>query len=205
LAKSSSETFLAGSADGRVFTFETASAKAIPLEGDGHTNFVSGLATSDAGTFSVGFDDKLREVDVSSNSFTYVPHNTSLSFLTVISRPAALATSSQPKAIAVASDSTVFIAEAQGVEAIRSNQKVHELKTSFTTSMVAARDSVVAVGGEDQKVRLYSWDGTTLRETNTLEGNRGIISALAFSPDGKYLVSGDVSLSPPSSHEMELT
>ena len=42
-------------------------------------------------------------------------------------------------------------------------------------------------------MRLYSWDGKALSEKATLEGNKGTVSALAFSPDGKLLASGDVS------------
>ena len=45
-------------------------------------------------------------------------------------------------------DSTVFVAEINSVEAIRSNQRVFELQTKFTPSSVAAFGSVVAVGGE---------------------------------------------------------
>lgn len=124
---------------------------------------------------------------------------------------ASFSTASQPKDIAVAADSTVFVAEINGVEAIRSNQRVFELQTKFAPSAVAASGSVVAVGGEvsdwlhimahsslippqDQKVRLYDWDGSNLKEVAVLESNKGAVSALAFSPDGSLLAAGDVSL-----------
>lgn len=63
-------------------------------------------------------------------------------------RPASCATASQPKSISVAHDGTVFVAEINGLEAIRDNQRVFELKTSYTPSAVAAAKStnVVAVG-----------------------------------------------------------
>ena len=44
------------------------------------------------------------------------------------------------------------------------------------------------------KVRLYDWDGKALSEAATLEGNKGVVSALAFSPDGALLTAGDVSV-----------
>lgn len=50
------------------------------------------------------------------------------------------------------------------------------------------------ITSKDNKVRLYDWDGKSLKETGLLENNRAIISALAFSPDGKYLAVGDVSV-----------
>lgn len=47
---------------------------------------------------------------------------------------------------------------------------------------------------KDKKVRLHEWDGKTLKEIASLTGNRGVVSALAFSPDGSLLTAGDVSV-----------
>lgn len=44
------------------------------------------------------------------------------------------------------------------------------------------------------KVRLYDWDGKTLKEGGILENNKGVVSALAFSPDGAWLAAGDVNI-----------
>ena len=104
------------------------------------------------------------------------------------------------------------MAEINGLEVVRDNQKVFELSTSFTPSAIDAHGSLVAVGGEasffsrwctelviddgcvqDAKVRLYNWDGRSLKEAGLLEGNRDLISAIRFSPDGTKVVSGDVS------------
>lgn len=49
---------------------------------------------------------------------------------------------------------------------------------------------------KDQKVRLGKWDGSSLKDVVVLEGNKGIVSALAFSPDGNLLASGDVIMYP---------
>lgn len=46
---------------------------------------------------------------------------------------------------------------------------------------------------QDAKVRLYDWNGKLLKEAGLLEGNKGPISAIKFSPDGTKVVSGDVS------------
>lgn len=45
-------------------------------------------------------------------------------------------------------DSTVFVAEVDKIEAVRSNQKVFDLALKYTPSAIAAVGSVVAVGGE---------------------------------------------------------
>lgn len=105
----------------------------------------------------------------------------------------------------------MFMAEINGLEVVRDNQKTFELSTSFTPNAIDVHDSLVAVGGEvgrgtirtpcwrlitvaqDTKVRLYEWDGKSLKETGMLEGNRGPISAIKFSPDGTMVVSGNVS------------
>jgi len=106
----------------------------------------------------------------------------------------------------------VFLAEINGLEVVRDNQKTFELSTSFTPSAIDVHGSLVAVGGEvghfyhscallaidsgnaqDAKVRLYNWDSKSLKEAGLLEGNKGLISAIRFSPDGTKVVSGDVS------------
>lgn len=60
-------------------------------------------------------------------------------------------TAAQPKAIAVAGDSTVFVSEIGTIEAFRSNQKVYDLKPKYAPSAVAAWKTIVAVGAEVHK------------------------------------------------------
>ncbi|KAJ7031946.1 WD40-repeat-containing domain protein [Mycena alexandri] len=177
LAPSGSGTFLAGTADGRVVEYSTASGEAAPVEGQGHTSIIVGLAAApDGKVFSAGYDDRVREIGPGA-AFT----------------AASLATAAQPKAIAAAADGTVFVVEADGVEAIRNNQQVAHLKPKFSPSAVgtSASGKLVAVGGEDRKVRLYEWSGTALTETAVLEGNKALVSAVEFSPDGALLIAGD--------------
>ncbi|KXN81676.1 hypothetical protein AN958_03923 [Leucoagaricus sp. SymC.cos] len=177
IAPVSSDTFLTGTASGRVYSYSMAEGDSAPVAGTGHSTYVAGLAKSplEDKIYSVGWDDKIREI--SGDSFV----------------PAVAPAAAQPKSVAVAGDSTVFVAEIGTVEAFRSNQKVFSIKPSYAPSAVAAWKTTVAVGAEDRKVRLHEWDGKALKETGVLENNQGLISALAFSPDGKYLVAGDSS------------
>ena len=68
-------------------------------------------------------------------------------------------TASQPKSIAIAADSTVFVAEVNSVEAIRSNQKVFDLQPKFSPTTVAASGPVVAIGGDVSTGRPACRDG----------------------------------------------
>lgn len=54
-------------------------------------------------------------------------------------------------------------------------------------------------------MRLYDWDGKALAEVATLEGSKGVVSALAFSPDGALLTAGDVSVLLPLADSPTLT
>ncbi|KAH8101147.1 WD40 repeat-like protein [Cristinia sonorae] len=171
-----SDTFIAGTAEGRILSFSGTEYSLI--EGQGHSSLVSGLGLASSGdVYSTGYDDTLKEIDLKGSSFSQ----------------ASTATASQPKSLAIGSDNTVFVAEIKGVEVIVSNQKVHELQTKYTPSSVAAAGKIVAVGGEDHKIRLHEWDGKTLKEVALLEGNKGPVGAIAFSPDGALLAAGDSS------------
>ncbi|KAI0805965.1 WD40 repeat-like protein [Irpex lacteus] len=173
---STNNTFIAGLSDGRVLSFTGSEYEYVG--GEGHKSLVSGLGlASDGKVYSAGYDDLLREISLDGSSFV----------------PATFSTEGQPKSLAIAGDSTVFLVEPDRVEAVRSNQKVHELKTKYVPTAVGASGSVIAIGGEDQKVHLHDWDGKALKEVAVLENNKGSISALAFSPDGSLLVAGDSS------------
>lgn len=118
----------------------------------------------------------------------------------------------------MAGDDTVFVIEQNGIEAFRLNQKVHEVNTSYTPGAISASGTLVAVGdvgyllvvviqilltiAKDRNVRLYDWDGKTLKAAGTLEGNTGTISALSFSLDGNLIASGDVSFPLRTRHQL---
>ncbi|KIK68693.1 hypothetical protein GYMLUDRAFT_36180 [Collybiopsis luxurians FD-317 M1] len=176
------DTFLAGTADGRVLSYSKSTGESIHLQGINHNGLVTGIASSPKGgnVFSAGFDDCVREIGSDGLGFT----------------AASVALSSQPKSLAVADDGSVFAVEINNVvEVIRSNQKVFDFPTKYTPSSVAVTGSLVAIGGEDSKVHLYQWDGKLLKDDAVpiLEGNKAVVSALAFSPDGNLLAAGDSS------------
>ncbi|KAJ3933322.1 MAG: WD40-repeat-containing domain protein [Lentinula lateritia] len=175
------DTFLAGTADGRVLSYSKSTGESSHLQGVNHSTLVTSLASSPVGgsAFSAGFDDCVREIGSDGTGFT----------------PASFSLSSQPKSLAVGDDASVFVAEIKNsIEVIRSNQKIFDLPTKYTPSAIAVKGSLVAIGGEDSKVHLYQWDGKSLEDDAVpiLQGNKAVVSALAFSPDGNLLASGDL-------------
>ncbi|KAG1760649.1 WD40-repeat-containing domain protein [Suillus occidentalis] len=176
----SPSTFFAGSADGRVLSIDTNSTSpsdVVQLVGGTlHTSLVSGMATASSGkVFTTGYDDQIREIEGS----TYTP--------------ASIPSLSQPKSVAVTSDETVFVAGITSIEAIRNNQRLFELKPSYAPSVVGAGGLVVAVGGEDKRVHVHTWNGNTLTEIRVLPESQGTITALAVSSDGALIVQGNSS------------
>ncbi|KAF8528739.1 WD40-repeat-containing domain protein [Gautieria morchelliformis] len=180
----SSSTFFAGSADGRVHSYPVAEIDAAPrcerVSGPGHTNLVSGIASAGTTTWSVGFDDCVRELSVQDgvdafSNMTYGP------------------TASQPKSVATSTDGHVFVAETGHVEVLRSGQRVCAVDAQYGAISVDVSAGIVAVGGEDAKVHLYNWNSNgTLTEAGLLEGsNKGPVSSLAFAPGGALLAAGD--------------
>ncbi|KAI6029667.1 WD40-repeat-containing domain protein [Pisolithus microcarpus] len=173
-----SHTFIAGSADGRTFYYDTSSHSIHAVEGEGHTNLVSGLAAGpNEHLYSSGFDDRVREIEPSGGTFSFTQ--------------ASFSASSQPKALTGTMDGTLFVVGINIIEAIRSNQRVFELAPTYVPSAIGAAGSTVAIGAEDTKVYVYAWDGRALSQSYVLEGNKGPVTAIAVSPSGEYIVAGD--------------
>ncbi|KAI6019903.1 WD40-repeat-containing domain protein [Pisolithus orientalis] len=173
-----SSTFMAGSADGRVFYYDTSLHSIHAVEGEGHTNLVSGLAAGPKEQlYSSGCDDRVRELEPSGGTFSFTQ--------TLFS------TSSQPKALTVTMDGTLFVVGVDRVEAVRSNQRVFELKPTYIPSAIGAAGNTVAIGAEDTKVYVYTWDGRTLSESYVLGGNKGPITAITVSANGEHIAAGD--------------
>ncbi len=65
-------TFLAGTADGRVYSYSDSTKESSLVKGLTHSNIVSGLASNDKEVYSIGFDDQVREISSDGSSFLYV-------------------------------------------------------------------------------------------------------------------------------------
>lgn len=175
-------TLWSGSSDGQVLYWKSPSsesATATPVDGEPHKNYVSALAddTTNSAVLSVGWDDTLRNMDARSGTFTGRTESTD----------------GQPRGVAVLND-TWIAGTHKGVEVFKADgQKASTLSTSFSTTCLAScpKNSYVAVGGDDSKVRIYSLDkGTTLKLQHEIAALTSQPSTLAFSHSGGLLAVG---------------
>lgn len=164
-----------GSFDGRVCHWDIKSGKATAVDGQSHTNQVAQLAASSGKAYSAGWDDTLRTVDEPAK--TFLGDTTTLS--------------AQPKGVA-ATGSTLYVATASGIAAYSDNKLLGETKTTYTPSAIAASKDFVAVGADQNSVKIYKADSAgKLDEVQSLSNTTGTISSLAFSKDGSHIAAGN--------------
>ncbi|KAI0999295.1 putative WD repeat-containing protein [Podosphaera aphanis] len=174
------QTFWTGSFDGRVCSWDACLGLGTAVKGKSHENQVTAFETSSGMAYSVGWDDKLRIADITSQ--TYLEESLQL--------PA------QPKGIAIA-DGRIYVATASSVEvfSIESKKNMNSFKIKeFTPTSIAASNSLVAIGNEANVVYIYTVDSKSqLHSLQELKSSTAQITALSFSPDGTYLAAGNSS------------
>ena len=167
-----------GSAEGRARAWDLATGMAEELDGEGHSNYVSGIAASDGRVYSTGWDDTLRTADGSQ-----------LSFLGT-----AVKTAGQPKGVTVATVSSkalALVATASGITAYADGSEVSRLSLPSPPTCIASSGAIIAVGSEDKRVRIFSALSTSkFEEVTTLTEPTHAPSALAFSRNGSHLAVG---------------
>lgn len=174
-----SETLWTGGIDGRVCRWDAISGLGEVVDGEGHTNYASGItaASEDNGrVYSVGWDDTLRMIDTSANTFT----------------GGAIKLPGQPKGIAISGKTTLVVTN-DGLAMYQDGQQIGEHRMNFEPTALAASKTLVAVGGNANNVQLYSLSSTKLEPKNQLKDFTAQISSLAFSHDGSYLAVGTTS------------
>ncbi|KAF2160618.1 hypothetical protein M409DRAFT_59871 [Zasmidium cellare ATCC 36951] len=175
-----SKTLWTGSYDGRARAWDIPSGKADLVDGEQHSNYVSGIAAApkEGRIYSVGWDDTLRTVDASQHSFT----------------GNAVKTDGQPKGVAVATlngkDHTLVVT-ASGITTYADGSEVSKQKTPSPPTCIAATGDTVAVGSDDKTVRLFKAGSPASFDAMTeLKDPTSPISSLALSPDGTHLAVG---------------
>lgn len=175
-----SKTLWTGSYEGRACAWTIASGAADSIDGEMHSNQVSGIAASgsDGRIYSVGWDDTLRTIDGAQKTFV----------------GGSMKTDGQPKGVAVATvggKSQTLVATANGITVYEDGSEVSQQKTPAPPTCLATTEGTVAVGSDDKKVRIFSVAGPTSFDAMTeLKDIPQPISSLAFSPDGSRLAVG---------------
>ena len=177
----SSPTLWTGSSEGRLCVWDASNGTAEAVEGDGHTNIVSGLTATSSSSkypqvFSCGWDDSLRTIDASARTFT--GSSTHLS--------------SQPKALTCTADSLVVVAQLESVIVYRDGEEDGELPLKSSPTSLAATGNTVAIGASDSSLRLYSVvAGKAPKQAVVIEKVSATpITALAFTQSGDMLAAG---------------
>ena len=177
---SESKTLFTGSYEGKARSWNLSSGMANFIDGEMHSNYVSSIAASpkDGRIYSVGWDDTLRTIDASQDSFV----------------GNAVKTDGQPKGVAVASvggKPHTLVATANGIALYSDGSQAGTQKLPAPPTCIAASGETVAVGSDDKKVRLFKASSPTSFDSMTeLQEPTHPISALAFSSDGSHLAVG---------------
>ncbi|QSZ36639.1 hypothetical protein DSL72_006520 [Monilinia vaccinii-corymbosi] len=171
------QTLWTGSFDGRVCSWDVGTGTGSATDGSSHTNQVSSWASAGDRTYSVGWDDTLRTIDISGNTF--------------IGEAAKL--NGQPKGVAAVADK-LYVATANGIDIFSNDSLVNTLETKdFTPTSISANGNNVAVGDERNVVHIYTAEGNNLSPKIELTKSLAQISALEFSPNGDLLAVGNSS------------
>lgn len=171
------ETIWTGSYEGRVCSWDVATGSAEQVHGAGHPNYVSGLTGVKEGNgrvCSVGWDDTVRTIDAETKKYT--GNETKLA--------------SQPTGVS-ASDKIVLVANSGGVEIFQDEKKTGDFSSKTPITSVAASGATAAIGAEDSTIRICRVSSQSLEPGVETKGSRNAVTALAFSPDGSLLASGD--------------
>ncbi|KAI3635576.1 hypothetical protein MIR68_006214 [Amoeboaphelidium protococcarum] len=175
------KTFYTGSYDGRMYFWDFESGTASPVSGKGHSSQVAAITQARISNklFSVGFEDVLKSVDTAGKVF----------------EETAAPTEGQPKAVVQSKAGVVVVGTGKEIAVYQHGKKQSSQATKFSCNAVAlsADEKEVAVGGDDKQVHFFtvSADGNLTPSAKVYQSNRGQITALAYSPNGKYLAAAD--------------
>lgn len=171
------ETLWTGSNEGRIRSWDLETGSAGHIDGESHSTYVSAIATSNEGNgrvYSVGWDDIVRTIDISSHTFT----------------GDAAKLSGQPKGVAAGKD-TVLVANADGIEIFKKGQKSGDFPSKTPVTAVAAQGSTVAVGYENSSVNICTLSAGGLSSDLEIKASRNPITSLTISENGQLLAVGD--------------
>lgn len=167
--------FISGSYDALILKWDITTGFADNIQGKGHTNQINRISIQGENLVSCGMDDSIRITPLNG------AYGESLG---LESNPADLAVGRKDLILAATANSIVVIVGGKIAN-------VHQVKYQPTAIGLSVDETTVAVGGKDNLIHLYRLNGTQLSDGPVLEGHRGALTVVTYSPDGKYLASAD--------------
>lgn len=177
LAVADHETFYTASYDGRVCHWKNGMATRYEGNG-GHTNEVVAMGLDGDKIISIGKDDSIRTTPTTSRDF---------------SATSSAPLESMPCGLGVGKDGVAVVAGLNEVSLVRNGKVVCKTSTDHESlcASVSPDGQSCAVGGKDNVLRLYAIVGDSLNLKESVTTHAGQVSSVAYSPDGKYIASGD--------------
>lgn len=170
-------TIYTGSHDGVVTNWNSGNGTNDRITGTGHGNQINGIAAWGDFVYTCGIDDSLRQFSVEGNVYTdYV-----------------VKLNCQPRGLAILrSENIIALACIKELTLVQDQKKIFSLPIKYEASSIAVNADThdVAVGGDDQKLHIYSLKAGALEPKVELD-HLGAVTDVSYSPDQKYLVACD--------------
>ncbi|KAK0140901.1 WD repeat-containing protein 1 [Merluccius polli] len=174
-------TIYSASHDGHINILSCACPKLQWLKlGKGHTNQVNKMVVDESDQLvSCGMDDTVRFTSLQTKQY---------------SASDVVKLDSQPKCVSIAPGGITLVVCIDLVVLLKDKKKVFTLENMDyepETGAVHPGGTTAVVGGSDGKVRLYSVQGSSLKDEGRTLDATGRITSMAFSNDGAYLAVTD--------------
>lgn len=163
--------------DGAVTNWNSGSGVNNRAIGNGHGNQINGVRAFGDFVYTCGIDDSLKQINTDGNTYTGVD----------------MKLPCQPRGMDILRDQNIIVVGCvQELVVVQENRKVFSMPINYEASCVSinAETCEVAVGGDDNKIHIYSLAGAQLDLKMELE-HLGAITDCAYSPNNKYLVACD--------------
>lgn len=170
----SNESIYSGSYDSVITKWNVHSGKTSSIEGEGHKNKIEAAVVDNGHLVTGAMDDSVRVTPLDPLQYA-----NSIG----VDSPVASVDSVNGNTVAVSMNKVYVIRNG----AIITSQAVAGTPKSVAINPAA---NLVAVGTDDNFIHLFNLDGAALQTKSKLEGHRGGVTALAFSPNGQHLASG---------------
>lgn len=170
-------TIYTGSHDGAVTAWNSGSGTNDRVAGAGHGNQINGIRSAGDVIYTCGIDDSLREISVEGNTYTD----------TVVKL------NCQPRGLDIFREqNTIIVGCQRDITVVKDKKKLFSLPIKYESSCVStnAESLEVAVGGDDNKVHVYTLTGDQLNVKVELE-HLGAITDVAYAPNHKFLAACD--------------